>query len=214
MLGRSTHCMSARRTSCTLIALTVLLFTTPDQVSAQPPVPGTDRDCPGLGCPPEFSVHPSYAASEVKAFFGDALHCPEGEECIPKTRTGAICVGSACATAAPHPSSFDLEVTFELGSDRLNPQAKANLGEFAAAMKSEKLASVTFNIDGHTDASGTEAYNLELSIRRAKAVVSYLESLGIAPERLQARGFGESEPRTEDPFAAVNRRVEATLQLP
>ncbi len=133
-------------------------------------------------------------------------------------RTRAVCIGtsSACATgtaAAPDPAGFDMLITFELGSDRLSAEAKENLAEFAKALRGDTLTNATFNIDGHTDARGTDAYNLELSNRRAESVVSHLESLGIPRERLQAHGHGESQPRVEDPFADINRRVEATIRL-
>jgi outer membrane protein OmpA-like peptidoglycan-associated protein len=161
---------------------------------------------------------PSYSAGDIEAFFAPALDCQEGRDCAPKVRTRAVCIGtsSACATetaAAPDPGGFDMLITFELGSDRLSPQARENLAEFARALKGDRLGNTTFNIDGHTDARGSDSFNLDLSNRRAEAVVSYLESLGIPRDRLQAQGHGESSPRTEDPFAAINRRVEATLRI-
>ena len=156
---------------------------------------------------------PSYSAGDVEAFFAPVLAKPE--------RTRAVCIGtsSACAgsspqaAAAPDPGGFDMLITFDLGSDRLSPQARENLAEFAKALTGERLAEATFNIDGHTDARGTDAFNLDLSNRRAEAVVSYLESLGVPRTRLQAHGHGESQPRVEDPFADINRRVEATIRL-
>lgn len=167
---------------------------------------------------PAAAQAPSYSANDIEAYFAPALDCPEGQACSPKVRTRAVCIGtsSACATdtaAAPDPGGFDMLITFELGSDRLSPQAKENLTEFAKAMKGDKLTNATFNIDGHTDARGTDSFNLELSNRRAESVVSYLESLGISRERLQAQGHGESQPKVDDPFADINRRVEATIRL-
>jgi len=104
-------------------------------------------------------------------------------------------------------------ITFDLGSDRLSEQARENLAEFAKALKGNTLRNSTFSIDGHTDARGTNAFNMDLSNRRAASVVNYLESLGIPRERLRATGYGEDRPRVDDPFAAINRRVEATLRL-
>jgi outer membrane protein OmpA-like peptidoglycan-associated protein len=49
-------------------------------------------------------------------------------------------------------------------------------------------------ISGHTDSDGSELYNLRLSQARAQAVVDYLVSRGISPDRLVARGYGESRP--------------------
>ena len=163
-----------------------------------------------LGAGPATAQGPSYSASDIEAHFAPAL-----EENV---RTRAVCIGtsSACATntaAPPDPGGFDMLITFELGSDRLSPQARDNLAEFAKALKGDRLANATFNIDGHTDARGTDSYNLDLSNRRAEAVVGYLESLGVPRDRLQAQGHGETQPRVEDPFADINRRVEATIRL-
>jgi len=63
-------------------------------------------------------------------------------------------------------------------------------------------------IEGHTDAKGTAKYNLELSTRRAQAVVDYLKSQSVAIDRLEAVGKGFNELLNEDdPLAAENRRV-------
>jgi outer membrane protein OmpA-like peptidoglycan-associated protein len=119
------------------------------------------------------------------------------------------------AEAETQPKKFDLLVNFEFDSDHLTAAAKANLDQFAAALrdprvkdglKGEKLA-----IDGFTDATGTEVYNLHLSERRAEAVVNYLSQKGADPGELVAKGFGPSKPRAPDPFDPVNRRVEAHL---
>lgn len=161
---------------------------------------------------------PSYTAEDIEAFFAPALECPEGQSCVPKGKTRAVCIGttSACAAdaeAAPDPGAFDMLITFDLGSDRLSQQARQNLAEFAEALQSGKLAETRFNIDGHTDARGSDSLNMNLSNRRAEAVVSYLESLGVPRSRLVAHGYGESKPRVDDPFADINRRVEATLYI-
>ncbi len=66
-------------------------------------------------------------------------------------------------------------------------------------------------IRGHTDAEGTEAYNQNLSMRRALAVKNFFVQQGVAPRRLKAKGFGESMPimnNTTDIGRAFNRRVE------
>lgn len=66
-------------------------------------------------------------------------------------------------------------------------------------------------IEGHTDDVGTDEYNMKLSERRAKAVVDYLRNAGIAPGRLTAKWYGESQPKVDnnsDANRALNRRVE------
>jgi outer membrane protein OmpA-like peptidoglycan-associated protein len=69
-------------------------------------------------------------------------------------------------------------------------------------------------VEGHTDNEGTDAYNLDLSSRRAAAVVEYLKGRGVPEERLTSEGFGFTRPkasnRTEE-GRAINRRVEFTI---
>ena len=70
---------------------------------------------------------------------------------------------------------------------------------------------LSLEIQGHTDSDGSEAYNLELSQRRSESVREYLVLFGIAPSRLQAKGYGESipvAPNDTDENKAKNRRVE------
>ena len=66
-------------------------------------------------------------------------------------------------------------------------------------------------VQGHTDERGNDAYNLELSDKRAKAVVKYLADKGIAADRLQGQGYGETQPierKSNEAAWAKNRRVE------
>lgn len=179
-----------------------------------------------FACAPSIVLaQAQYSATDVIGHFqqpeaeaASVQDCPEGAICLPKKATRSVCIGtgSACAgemAAAPaQPSGFDLLITFELGSDRLSEQAQANLREFAAAMNDPALDGTQFNVDGHTDARGSDALNDQLSRRRAEVVVEFLKSLGVDESRLQAQGHGESKPRADDPFAAINRRVEATIR--
>ena len=55
---------------------------------------------------------------------------------------------------------------------------------------------VTIEMASHTDRHGSDAYNIDLSARRARSVIDYLIEHGIAPERLQSQGYGESRPKT------------------
>jgi outer membrane protein OmpA-like peptidoglycan-associated protein len=68
--------------------------------------------------------------------------------------------------------------------------------------------------EGHTDDQGDDAYNKDLSQRRADAVRAYLVKKGLAPERLEAVGFGEEQPKADNTTKAgraTNRRVEFTI---
>lgn len=170
------------------------------------------------------SAESQYSAEDIVSHFNAPAEtaakpdCPEGAICLPKKGTRAVCIGtgSACAgetQAAPaQKSGFDLLITFELGSDRLSQQAQSNLQEFARAMSDPALEGTQFNVDGHTDARGSDTFNEALSKRRAQAVVEFLKGLGIDQSRLQAKGHGESKPRSDDPMDAINRRVEATIR--
>ena len=168
------------------------------------------------GLPMVAQADPSISEDQIKKHFAKGITCESGT-CLPKAKTRAVCIGtdSECAEekAAADPGAFDMLITFELGSDRLSAQARDNLAVFARALQAKELANATFSIDGHTDARGSNQYNQSLSERRAAAVVAYLEELGISRERLTATGHGESSPRDSDPFAAINRRVEASLRI-
>mgnify|MGYP000901970593 CR=1 FL=1 len=113
-------------------------------------------------------------------------------------------VGSAVAKATPS----ILNLTFLLGSAQLSASAQAQLDKFAAALL--KLKSMSpFSIDGHTDRSGSAAYNMNLSRERAQSVVDYLSAHGVARSRMTARGFGYDQPRAGyTPDSPANRRVE------
>jgi outer membrane protein OmpA-like peptidoglycan-associated protein len=146
---------------------------------------------------------PAYKAETVADFFAKAA--------LGKSRT--ICFGTAadCPAQAAETAKFDLLVNFDFDSDRLTAAAKENLDEFAKALHDPRLKGEKFEIDGHTDATGAETYNLGLSERRAAAVVGYLASQGVDAGDLTAKGFGKTKPRVADPFSPENRRVETHL---
>jgi outer membrane protein OmpA-like peptidoglycan-associated protein len=110
----------------------------------------------------------------------------------------------------------ELEVFFEYDSDRITRRARAQLAALGRALASPQLASFRYLIAGHTDAVGSEAYNIDLSRRRAQAVFEYLsEAYAIDPRRLMVVGFGFRRlKRPEAPRAAINRRVEVLLIVP
>jgi outer membrane protein OmpA-like peptidoglycan-associated protein len=152
------------------------------------------------------AADPAYTANKVVDFFLKAKTAKLGQ-------SRKICFDGdpACAPKAAAPKPFDLMVNFDFDSDRLTPAAKENLGQFAEALHDPQLKSQKFAIDGFTDASGTEVYNLNLSERRAEAVVNFLAQHGVDRENLIAKGFGPTKPRVPDPYNAANRRVETHL---
>ena len=108
---------------------------------------------------------------------------------------------------------FDMLVTFELDSADLLPEAKRNLETVAAALNDDRLKVAKFKVEGHTDAFGTDEYNLRLSEERAKAVTDFLVQQNVERERILAVGLGKASPRTDDPYDPGNRRVELNLSL-
>lgn len=126
----------------------------------------------------------------------------------------AVCIGTQADCAPQKSEGLDMRVGFAFDSDALDAPARAALTVFAEALQDTRLEAAHFRVEGHTDAIGTEAYNLDLSQRRAVAVRSFLLDQGLPPARLNAIGLGQSQPRMPDPRNGANRRVElhAVLQ--
>ncbi len=76
----------------------------------------------------------------------------------------------------------------------LRPESKEALDEMVQVLNDNP--NVTIEMASHTDRHGSDAYNIDLSARRARSVIDYLIEHGIAPERLQSQGYGESRPKT------------------
>lgn len=114
--------------------------------------------------------------------------------------------------AAAQERRIDLRLSFLLGSAQLTSQAQAEAKVFAQALLRPELADKRFLIEGHTDSTGSRAMNLDLSKRRAAAVVDYLNGLGVGRDRLDIRGYGPDRPLPgHRPTSPDNRRVEAKL---
>ncbi len=105
--------------------------------------------------------------------------------------------------------TIQAEVLFDFDSAVLKEEAKARLDEIAALLKANPAVRVY--VDGHADTVGPKAYNRRLSLRRARAVADYLAARGVAPERMEVRGFGEERlavPTPDETPEPRNRRVE------
>jgi outer membrane protein OmpA-like peptidoglycan-associated protein len=101
-------------------------------------------------------------------------------------------------------------ILFDSGSANIQPQSMGIIRQISQVLQEEK--GMNLNIIGHTDADGDDALNIELSSKRAEAVKKALTDVyGIAPDRLQTEGKGETEPLGDNATAdgkAQNRRVE------
>lgn len=114
------------------------------------------------------------------------------------------------SVATSQPGRVNIRVSFGTGSAALSSAAQAEVRAFAAALQRPQLANMRFQIEGHTDSSGSRATNVSLSQRRAQAVADYLVRQGVASNRLEVRGYGPDRPLPGRPASAgENRRVEA-----
>ncbi len=103
-------------------------------------------------------------------------------------------------------------VQFATGTANLNAKAKESLAKFAGVVAS--YPSLKFNVEGHTDNTGSPERNKELSLKRALAVRDYLIGQGIAASSTDVAGLGSSTPIGDETTAdgrARNRRVEIVV---
>jgi outer membrane protein OmpA-like peptidoglycan-associated protein len=125
----------------------------------------------------------------------------------PKLRTIKLLDDSA---PQPAPAASFSQIRFAFDSAELTEAAHGVLDTIADALTAPALAGSAFEIQGHTDATGSTAYNEALSLRRARAARDYLVARGgLQPSRLSIAGKGESElldPR--HPASPANRRVQ------
>lgn len=108
--------------------------------------------------------------------------------------------------------SLAMRIQFQHNSDVLTDEAKASLDSIAAVLNNDLMADKVVMLEGHADATGSDDYNLSLSVRRARAVQTYLVGEHeIENWRLPFTGKGETEPFDQAlPTSPVNRRVEFT----
>lgn len=109
--------------------------------------------------------------------------------------------------------SFPDKITFALNSSAIKPQLHTVLDDVANVMS--KYDQTLIMIEGHTDSSGSEQYNQQLSEKRALSVYSYFEQQGLDSRRMIPSGFGEMRPIASNETAAgraENRRVEIRME--
>jgi hypothetical protein len=145
---------------------------------------------------------------EVGRSYGRTIGEPGGNPtpCSPTTSepiNGVAAALEACEAAVVYGVNFDVD------SDQLREDSGPALDQILAALEASPDLAVT--VEGHTDSDATDAYNLDLSQRRADAVVAWLVERGVEAPRLTAVGVGEARPISDNGTAAgkaANRRVE------
>ncbi len=163
-----------------------------DQVQDEDGCPDADNDGDGVAdgadqCPAE---------PETKNGYQDDDGCPDELPQQIKKFTGTI-----------------KGIKFKTGSDVILRSSFKVLNEASAVLK--EYPDLKLEIQGHTDSQGSDEVNMDLSQRRAESVKAYMVSQGVDEGRLEARGYGETQPIAENKTKsgrAENRRVEFILK--
>lgn len=165
----------------------------PEEVEA-PPEPEAATWPPAAAAAPS----PAVAADE------DLDGVPDTDDACPGDPPGTPVDALGCPLVT-EPVAY--AVPFERSN--LGPEAEPQLERMLALLARHPTA--RFEVGAHTDGQGAASANHRLSVARARAVVRWLSSRGVASDRLQARGYGESMPLTDnrtEENRAINRRVE------
>jgi outer membrane protein OmpA-like peptidoglycan-associated protein len=126
------------------------------------------------------------------------------------TRSLSVGEREEIATLAKDKPNIDLEITFDYNSADISAKSLSAVQALGKALSNPDLKGSTFVVAGHTDASGGEGYNQDLSERRADSIKRYLtEKFGIAGTDLVTVGYGKSKPKdAANPMDPANRRVQ------
>jgi outer membrane protein OmpA-like peptidoglycan-associated protein len=126
------------------------------------------------------------------------------------TRSLSVNEREEIATIAKDKPNIDLEITFDYNSADISSKSLSSVQALGKALTNPDLKGSTFIVAGHTDAAGGEAYNQDLSERRADSIKRYLvEKYSIAGADLVTVGYGKSKLKDPaNPMAEANRRVQ------
>ena len=155
----------------------------------------------GLSVGPQQTVDPTAAAAEnklVQKFRGRS------------TRSLSSAEREEIAAIVKDKPKIDLEINFDYNSADISAKSLPSVQALGRALTNNDLKGSTFIVAGHTDAAGGDAYNQDLSERRADAIKRYLvDEYGINGTDLVTVGYGKSKLKDPaQPLAEVNRRVQ------
>jgi outer membrane protein OmpA-like peptidoglycan-associated protein len=108
--------------------------------------------------------------------------------------------------------TFASGILFDVGKSAVKPDAQTNLQNLSTILN--KYEDTEILVEGHTDATGSEDSNMDLSLRRAQSVSNYLQTQQVMPTRLHIQGYGETQPIASNETAEgrqQNRRVEIAI---
>ena len=127
-----------------------------------------------------------------------------------KTRSLSLGERQEIAELAATKPKIDLEIQFDYNSADISKNSVTAVQELGKALSDASLKGSTFVVAGHTDAIGGEAYNQDLSERRADTIKKYLsEKYGITGSNLVTVGYGKTKPKDANaPMDPANRRVQ------
>jgi outer membrane protein OmpA-like peptidoglycan-associated protein len=108
--------------------------------------------------------------------------------------------------------TFDSGILFDIDKSNVQPAAQTNLQNLAQILN--KYEDTEILIEGHTDSTGSADHNMDLSIRRAQSVATFLQGQNVVPTRFHVMGYGPNQPTASNATAEgrqQNRRVEIAI---
>jgi outer membrane protein OmpA-like peptidoglycan-associated protein len=155
----------------------------------------------GLSAGPQTQVDPAAAAAEGK-FVQSLRNRP--------TRSLSVTEREEIATIVKDKPKIDLEINFDYNSSEISTRSLPSVQALGRALSNPDLKGSTFIVAGHTDAAGGDAYNQDLSERRADSIKRHLvDKFGISGTDLVTVGYGKTKLKDpSNPLADVNRRVQ------
>lgn len=156
------------------------------------------------------------ALAKKATALANALCPPQSAENLSKAEPAEV-IPVPIPAAEPTPERMkycvSLDIEFDINKADIRPQYNEEVAKVGVFMKDNPTTTAV--IEGYADEVGSEAYNLQLSQRRAESVVRSLErDFGIAPARLTAKGYGKASPiatNATDAGKQKNRRISAII---
>ncbi len=180
---------------------TSLVYFFGDRASAPAP-----RSTPATSTP---QARQESAPATPQARDSDRDGVQDADDQCPDTPMNYAVDANGCPIAVEEVARVELQVNFDFDRDEVKSEYFDEIQEVADFMN--QYDDVVIELEGHTDSRGTEAYNEDLSQRRANAVRAVLiDRFDIQGSRISARGFGERQPvasNDTDAGRAQNRRV-------